>query len=153
MVQKSLVPPQWMLEGEAVTIRCAHGDIILYPLACVHLSIGEKISVKAAVSDILPVSVLLGTDVELYELLGQAVTMEEHTDNVVVVETRARKQGRMEEERLARECEVLSGVTPTPLVSEEIPDAHTADSADTSILTPTVTTPDTLIPLCIHQLS
>ena len=68
-----------MLEGEAVTIRCAHGDIILYPLACVHLSIGEKISVKAAVSDILPVAVLLGTDVEeLYELLGQAVTMEEH---------------------------------------------------------------------------
>ena len=145
MVQKSLVPPQWMLEGEAVTIRCAHGDIILYPLACVHLSIGEKkISVKAAVSHILPVAVLLGTDVEeLSELLGQAVTMEEHTDNVVVVETRAGKQRRMEEERLARECEVLSGVTPKLLMSGETPDAHTANSADTSIHTPTVTTPDT----------
>ena len=72
MLQKSLVPRQWMLEGEAVTIRCAHGDTILYPLACVHLSIGEKkILVKAAVSDTLPVAVLLGTDVEeLSELLG-----------------------------------------------------------------------------------
>ena len=77
MVRKSLVPPQWMLEGEAVTILFAHGDTILYPLACVHLSIGEKISVKAAVSDTLPVAVLLRTDVELSELLGRAVTMED----------------------------------------------------------------------------
>ena len=72
MVHRSLVPPQWML-GEAVTIRCAHEDTILYPLAQVHLSIWKRlITVNAAASDTLPVAVLLGTDVEeLSELLGR----------------------------------------------------------------------------------
>ena len=84
---------------------------------------------------------------ELSELVGRAVTMEEH---IMVVGTRAGKQRCIEEERLAREPEVLSGVTPTPLVSGETPDAYTADSADTSIHTPTVTTPDTHTHTTMH---
>ncbi|XP_011404865.1 PREDICTED: uncharacterized protein LOC105313269 [Amphimedon queenslandica] len=94
MVPSSLVPQQWMLEGEAVTIHCAHGDTILYPLAQAHLSIGEKsITVKAAVSDTLQVAVLLGTDVkELSELLGQEVTLDDCTDDAMVVQTRAGRQ-------------------------------------------------------------
>ena len=93
MVYRSLVPPQWMLEGEAVTIRCAHGDTILYPLTQVHLSIGKRlITVNAVVSDTLP-GVLLGTDVEeLSELLGQEVTLDNCTDDAMVLETWARKQ-------------------------------------------------------------
>ena len=53
-----------MLQGEAVTIWCAHGDNALYPLAKVDLVVeGVLLSVEAAVSKTLPVSVLLGTDV------------------------------------------------------------------------------------------
>ena len=47
-----------------MAIRCAHGDTVLYPLAQVHLEInGHHIDVEAALSDTLPMPVLLGTDV------------------------------------------------------------------------------------------
>ena len=71
MVREELVPENKRLEGEAVMLRCAHGDTVLYPLADVSMELdGVKLSVKAAVSDSLPVSVLLGTDtLELERLL------------------------------------------------------------------------------------
>ena len=94
MVHRSLVPAQWMLEGQAVTIRSAHGETIHYPLAQVHLSKGKRlIKFNAAVSDTLPVTVLLGTDVE--ELSGQEVTLDNCTDDAMVVETQAGKQRRI----------------------------------------------------------
>jgi len=64
-----------ILEGEVVAIRCAHGDTFLYPLAMVHLQInGYNIGVKAALSDTLPMPVLLGTNVpQLQELIVQAL--------------------------------------------------------------------------------
>ena len=50
--------------GKAVSVQYANGDVITYPLANVELT------VKAAVSDTLPQSVLLGTDVpDLTEML------------------------------------------------------------------------------------
>ena len=33
MVKHSLVPEERSLEGQAVTIQCAHSDVALYPLA------------------------------------------------------------------------------------------------------------------------
>ena len=67
LMKSELVPTTKRVEGDAVTIRCAHGDTgdtVLYPLANVEL-----------VSDTLPVSVLLGTDVlELDTLLEKQVT-------------------------------------------------------------------------------
>ena len=52
-----------LLEGEAVAVRCAHGDTVLYPLAEVAMEVdGVETRVRAAVSEKLPVSVLLGTD-------------------------------------------------------------------------------------------
>ena len=70
MVRKSLVPPEKMVVGE-VHIRCAHGDVVTYPLAQIEVGVGgATISVEAAVADKLPVSVLLGTDVpEMLDLL------------------------------------------------------------------------------------
>ena len=57
-----------MLEGE-VAIRCAHGDTTRYQLPQVQVAVGEKqFLVEAGVSDILPTSVLLGTDVP--EMVG-----------------------------------------------------------------------------------
>ncbi|MGJ8945896.1 hypothetical protein AB9K17_23690, partial [Salmonella enterica subsp. enterica serovar Kentucky] len=72
MVCQELVPPQNVVEGDVATIRCAHGDTVLYPLAKVQMEIdGIPIEVEAAVSTTLPVSVLLGEDVpELQQLIG-----------------------------------------------------------------------------------
>ena len=57
------VPEEQHLPGQAVTLRCVHGDTVLYPLAEVEVEVnGVVMQVFAAVSDTLPVSVLLGTE-------------------------------------------------------------------------------------------
>ena len=73
MVRQELVPPEKLLEGEAVTIQCAHGDMVLYPLAKIGMEVnGHHLDMEVAVSDTLPVDVLLGTDApELPVLLGK----------------------------------------------------------------------------------
>ena len=75
LVKSELVPTTKQVEGDVVTIHCAHGDTVLYPLANVELVVdGIPLQVEAAVSDTLPVSVLLGTDVpELDTLLKKQV--------------------------------------------------------------------------------
>ena len=63
-VRQDLVPEQKKVEGEAVAICCAHGDTVLYPLDQVEIEIGGQIiEVEAAISETLPMSMLLGTDV------------------------------------------------------------------------------------------
>ena len=76
MVRQELVPGSKVLEGDAVTIRCAHGDTVLYPVARLDMEIeGRAMCVKAAVSQTLSVPVLLGMDVpELSQLLGKSLT-------------------------------------------------------------------------------
>ena len=64
MVRGDLVPEEKLLPEEAATVLCAHGDTVLYPLARVRIDVeGVGMEVRAAVSESLPVSVLLGTDV------------------------------------------------------------------------------------------
>lgn len=59
MVRKELVDGEKTMVGQAVTVRCAHGDTVLYPLAQVELNVeGIAVQVEAAVSDSLPVSVV-----------------------------------------------------------------------------------------------
>ena len=54
---------QW-LEGELTIIQCAHGDAITYPLAAIELEIqGKPVLLNLALSDTLPQSVLVRTDV------------------------------------------------------------------------------------------
>ena len=68
LVRRELVPTQKILP-EQVPIRCAHGDTVMYPLANIKVQLGGM--VEAAVSDHLPMSVLLGTDVpQLVEQLN-----------------------------------------------------------------------------------
>ena len=70
MVHKDLVPQDKIVEGDAVTSRCAHRDTVLYPLTEIQLEIdGHPISIEEAVSETLPVDVLLETDVP--ELTGE----------------------------------------------------------------------------------
>ena len=78
-------------QGETVTVQCAHGDVVTYPLTRVELEVeGRALTVEAAVSDTLPQSVLLGTNVkDLSELLkaerrGKAL--------MVVTRSQARKE-------------------------------------------------------------
>ena len=87
MVHKDLVPQDKIAEGDAVTIRCAHGDTVLYPPAEIELKVdGHPISIEAAVSKTLPVDVLLGTDVpELTHLLGETALGKAQVDALVVM--------------------------------------------------------------------
>ena len=54
------MPGSRVQHGEAVIIRCAYGDTVLYPIAEVSMEVAGH--PEAAVSETLPVSVLLGTD-------------------------------------------------------------------------------------------
>ena len=70
LVHRDLVSEEKLMKGESVTIQCAHGDAVASPLANVELEVeGEAVTVEAAVSETLPQSVLLGTDVLKLSLL------------------------------------------------------------------------------------
>ena len=106
-----------------VSIRCAHGDTVLYPLAVVDIEVeGIPVHVEAAVVDTLPVEVLLRTDVsELPRLLGKRASYGFFSqEDVMVVMTRARKKQEIQKEVLLKEKEVLSGVVPKPLNTEGV---------------------------------
>ena len=78
---------------------------MLYPLAQVELELdGVAIQVEAAVSESLPVSVLLGTDVPELSQLLQSNPRAVHTEEVerVLVVTRARDEEE-ERERVTRD--------------------------------------------------
>ena len=59
-----LVKPQDFVDRE-ITIRCAHGDEVSYPLMQIKITLtgGHEFVVQAAVSKSLPVSALLGWDI------------------------------------------------------------------------------------------
>ena len=79
-----------------MAIKCAHGDIVLYPLAKVDMEVdGLQVHVEAAVSRRLPMAVLLGKDVpEFDQLLGSVDARSSSTDSkeeaMVVVTCAAR---------------------------------------------------------------
>ena len=76
LVRKELVSQDDILDGE-VTIQCAHGDVVSYPLAIVKITIGGKdVITQAAVSDSLPASALLGWDIPQLMTLVKGETTE-----------------------------------------------------------------------------
>ena len=70
LVGGDLVTPDDIIDGK-VTIQCAHGDTVSYPLAAVKITLdGKDIITHAAVVDSLPVAALLGWhDPELVQLV------------------------------------------------------------------------------------
>ena len=104
LVREDLVPPQAIREGSSVTIRCAHGDTVTYPLAQISISVGsqQEMVVTAAVSRTLPASVLLGRDVpKLKELIlgnGEEQPLQD-PEPVLAVTTRAEAKRQLERER------------------------------------------------------
>lgn len=114
VVRRDLIDQKKTLEGESITIQCAHGDIVSYPLADVEILVdGKLIKVEAAGSNTLPRSVLLVTDVrELSELL------EDKKNGIsFAVLTRSRAQQKQREEETQRK-EEESGARPTILEEE-----------------------------------
>ena len=95
MVRRQFVPQEKFLEGKWVSIRCVHGDTVLYPLADIKLVVeGIPVTVEAAVADSLPVEVILGTDASrMTELLGRrAGSVFFAQEHVMVVTTRAKRR-------------------------------------------------------------
>ena len=121
MVYRGLVPETKHVVGQAVTLRCVHGDTVLYPLAEVTIEVGGvTVRVQAAVSDTLPVSVLLGTDVpELGQLLHENPRVM-HTQEMqeVFVVTRAQVREQKEQEQRQLQEEQRCGVQPTLVEAE-----------------------------------
>ena len=117
LIRADLVHTEKPVEGE-ISIRCAHGDIITYPLAKVEIEKGgEHFIVEAGVVDKLPVSVLLGWDVpQLEDLLQDGSTQKEalQTENTMAVITRAQKERNKEEAAaLAYKEHMSEAVCPT----------------------------------------
>ena len=117
IVRQDLVPESKIIEGDAVTIRCAHGDTVLYPVAQLELEVdGLPLCVEAAVSKSLPVPVLLGTDVaELQQLLGESLTHIPVEDCMMVV-TRTQAMRQLQEDAAIRSKELKSGAHPHVIV-------------------------------------
>ena len=108
LVHRSLVPEDKMLPHN-IDIRCAHGDVACYPMAEVSMRVGGfAFSVQAAVSQHLPVPVLLGRYVphltRLLELAKEDSDSPASEPAVVAVVTRGQKK----REELA-ELEQMSG--------------------------------------------
>ena len=100
LVRSDLVPEGKVLEGKRIGVRCAHGDTAYYHIAELEVEIGGRtISIRAGVSERLPVQLLLGRDVpELLTLLASATSdsvetsvqqSESYSEQVVAVTTRA----------------------------------------------------------------
>ena len=63
IVRGDLVTEEDMV-GSSIIVKCAHGDEVAYPAAQVKIVVeGVMYTLEVAVSDSLPVSVLLGRDV------------------------------------------------------------------------------------------
>jgi len=111
LVHRDFVKEEKFVGGGSVVIQCAHGDVVAYPLANVELEVqGVTVTVEAAVSNTLPQSVLLGTDVpELFSLLGGH---EAGQSLMAVTISRAQKLQRapqLEPEELEDSSEIIEG--------------------------------------------
>ena len=129
LVRKELVPPGKLLEGEAIAIQCAHGDTVLYPLAQVEVAVGGRsLEVTAAVSETLPMDVLLGTDVpELGMLLGQDIG--KHAEAMAVT-TRAQAKQQAEQEADLQERDARSGASVTGIAEPSLVGPEWMDTFD-----------------------
>ena len=122
IVRRQLVPHAKIFEGKMMSVKCAHRDTVLYPLAVVDKEVeGIPVHVEVAVVDTLPVGVLLGIDVsELPWLLGERASNGFYSqEDVMVVMTRMQKKQALQKIML-NEKEALSEVVPKPVNPEEV---------------------------------
>ena len=138
LVRSDLLPPSIRMEGE-VTIRCAHGDAVTYPLADIKVSTGSKeFLVRAGISNTLPVPVLLGRDIPgLLSLING--TTDQNEEDAFLVTTRAQEKRQQETEQKLQEKEKESGAVAKPLEEQMVqtePQCEPFDSLDESLFIP-----------------
>ena len=103
MIHRDLVPVE-NVSRETVDIECAHGNVVSYPLAEVSMRVGDQpFTVQAAVSDQLPVPVLVGREVPEFDKLLGAALCGGSTEATKVVATQS---PRGQEKLFGREWEV-----------------------------------------------
>ena len=115
MINSKMVPDNVEITGR-VPIRCAHGDVRVYPLAQMEVRIGERsLLVEAAMSSTLPVSVLVGRDApELLDILSEP----DSTEDMLAVLIRAQARQQQEEEDKLEEGDRLLGACPRAMIDE-----------------------------------
>ena len=87
LVRSDLVGKERLNSEKSVTVQCSHGDVVEYPVATVEIRVqGRRVTVEAAVSDKLPHSVLLGTDVP------ELVSWLKKEDKALMVVTRSQSR-------------------------------------------------------------
>ena len=106
MVRRNLVAMEKVIVGKVVTITWASGDTKLHPLALVEVELdGAHIPVEVALSEELPVTVLLGTGVpELTHLIsgkGSSTNLVSQ-EQVMVVMTRAKAKQQLEKKLIRK---------------------------------------------------
>ena len=113
LVRCDLVGEKNCKPGEKATVRCTHGDIVTYPITSVELEVqGRALTVEAAVSDQLPLSVLLGTDVpDLSELL------QSKRDNTALIVTHSQTKRSQANEANLREVSLTHKDTPPSVLT------------------------------------
>ena len=121
IIRKELVPKGKMLD-RCVEIKCAHGDETTYPFADVKVCIdGKEYYIKAAVSDRLPVSVLLGRDVPQLVNIGDDATEAARmvrkggARDAMAITTRAQAKEEEKQELVLRRKEIEDGAVSTSL--------------------------------------
>ena len=73
-----------LLEGEKVAVRCVHWDTVSYPLAEVQMQLtGVEITLKASVSEKVPIPIVLRTAMLCLGELLQQMLWAPHTQEVV----------------------------------------------------------------------
>lgn len=130
LLHQDLVPRGKIVQGETAVIRCAHGDCIVYPLAVVNMVVeGLEFTLEVAVSETLPVSVLLGVDVPHVAKLVRGGWKPGKGDAWMAV-TRAGARRKEAEERSVEQREKESRVRPTPLYVEKVSPPVDENEAD-----------------------
>ena len=113
LVHQALVAPEKINTDDQLQIKCAHGDLAVYPTANIEINIDVMLyHVRAGVSPSLPRPVLLGRDIG--NLLELAVREQE----AYAVLTRIQRRRKEKEEAAALTKEITSGVKPRPLTTE-----------------------------------
>ena len=103
MVRCDLVGGSKIIEVAATTIKCVHGDNVLYPLADVAVEVeGLELTIRAAISDSLPMSVLLGTNVPEFGQLLHGNPASIHTEGTAHALVTTRTAPRRREELRAQ---------------------------------------------------
>ena len=124
MIREDLLPPDHREDGE-VTVRCAHGNTVAYPLTEVAVEIGSRqLVVTVGVSRTLPVPMLLWREVpDMMQLLEEDASPPEpqgpEPEDVLAVTTRGQKRNQECEAALTRARELEDDAQPSPIDSND----------------------------------